>query len=66
MTSGSRKRAPPLTLVKGMRATGEGSGHDRDGTGGPQPREIDWSILMARAQAGDSDAYRRQIGRAHV
>ena len=61
MTSGSRKRAPPLTLVKGMRATGEGSGHDRDGTGGPQPREIDWSILMARAQAGDSDAYRRLL-----
>lgn len=61
MTFGPRKGAPPLTLVKGMRASAEATGHDRDGSGGPQPREIDWSILMAHAQAGDSDAYRRLL-----
>ncbi|UCI05629.1 sigma-70 family RNA polymerase sigma factor [Mesorhizobium sp. B1-1-8] len=27
----------------------------------PQVREVDWSILMARAQDGDADAYRRLL-----
>ena len=67
MTLGPRKRVPSLTLVRGTPVPGEATGHDRDDTGGPQPREIDWSILMAHAQTGDSDAYRRlleEIGRA--
>ena len=31
-------------------------------TGAPSPARSDWSALMARAQAGDSDAYRRLLG----
>lgn len=41
--------APVLKLVKG------GSNPS------PRVRELDWSILMARAQDGDADAYRRLL-----
>lgn len=58
MTSDPRKRAPLLTLVKGAPGTDEAAGHARDGLHG---RELDWSILMAHAQAGDAEAYRRLL-----
>jgi RNA polymerase sigma-70 factor, ECF subfamily len=61
MTSGLRRRAPPLTLVKGVPDPGKATGHDREARGGPLPNELDWSILMARGQAGDSAAYRRLL-----
>ena len=53
MPTGRRSPAPRLRLI----------GHD--GAGDPTPgftaRELDWSILMARAQSGDRDAYRRLL-----
>jgi RNA polymerase sigma-70 factor (ECF subfamily) len=61
MTSGPRHHAPPLTLVGGTRAAGATTGFTAQGMAGPRPREIDWSILMAHAQAGDADAYRRLL-----
>ena len=61
MASGPRKNAPPLTLVKGTRGLVEATDAGRDAVETPQPREIEWSILMARAQAGDSGAYRRLL-----
>ncbi|MFI5013831.1 MAG: RNA polymerase sigma factor [Hyphomicrobiales bacterium] len=51
---------PPLTLVKGG-----GSGEEASiGQGGVPVRDIDWSILMARAQSGDGAAYRRLLEEA--
>lgn len=41
-------RGPALSLVK-------------EGTAAPPPHELDWSIYMARAQAGDREAYRRLL-----
>ena len=41
--------SPVLKLVKGAAAPS------------PQVRELDWSILMARAQDGDANAYRRLL-----
>jgi RNA polymerase sigma-70 factor, ECF subfamily len=61
MNSGPRRRVPPLILVKGTPIPGDAADRDHDAACGPQPREIDWSILMAHAQAGDSDAYRRLL-----
>lgn len=61
MTSGPRKTQPPSTGIAGPRAAGEMSGRDRDAGDGAQFSEIDWSILMAHAQAGDSVAYRRLL-----
>ncbi|MDG4885422.1 sigma-70 family RNA polymerase sigma factor [Mesorhizobium sp. WSM4884] len=40
---------PVLKLVRGVAAPS------------PQVRELDWSILMARAQDGDANAYRRLL-----
>jgi RNA polymerase sigma-70 factor (ECF subfamily) len=57
-----RRRVPPLTLVeppsggRDFRRTKVGS--DRQATAA---NETDWSILMARAQAGDGEAYRRLL-----
>lgn len=53
------RRVPPLTVVEG----------DRSGTGSAgrsEPpsyaaRDVEWSILMARAQDGDAAAYRRLL-----
>lgn len=57
MNSGLRRQSPRLTIVKGAA--------DRAATtaasDAAEPRELDWSILMARAQAGDSAAYRRLL-----
>jgi RNA polymerase sigma-70 factor (ECF subfamily) len=58
-----RRRIPPLTLVEPPpSAEGDLSrarvGSDRNATGA---KGTDWSILMARAQAGDGEAYRRLL-----
>lgn len=54
MPFGSSRRPPPLAVV------GEGV---IGGTSAAEPRDVDWSILMARAQAGDAAAYRRLLER---
>jgi RNA polymerase sigma-70 factor (ECF subfamily) len=61
MASGSRDRAPSLTLVPSAHADVEGG--DRESADGNEAvaRELDWSILMARAQGGDVEAYRRLL-----
>jgi RNA polymerase sigma-70 factor (ECF subfamily) len=61
MASGSRDRVPPLTVVPSAHAEAESS--DAGGAGGNEAaaRDLDWSILMARAQSGDGEAYRRLL-----
>ena len=63
MTSDSRDRVTPLTLVPSAstRATAEGSDSRGSGANKAAGRELDWSILMARAQGGDGEAYRRLL-----
>ena len=52
MPTGGPTGLPPLTLIK----------RDRQGdAAGAVARELDWSILMARAQTGERDAYRRLL-----
>ena len=60
--SGRRSRAP-LTVVQGALTSGCAPGRSEPGAGGKPPadRDLEWSILMARAQDGDSDAYRRLL-----
>jgi len=53
MPSGRHSRLPPLTLIKDDHQGGAGQTHS--------VRELDWSILMARAQDGDRGAYRRLL-----
>ena len=52
MPSGRHSRLP-LTLIKDADQGGAGQTHS--------VRELDWSILMARAQDGDRGAYRRLL-----
>ena len=61
MASGSRDRVPPLTLVASAQA--EAESRDAGGASGGEAaaRDLDWSILMARAQSGDGEAYRRLL-----
>ena len=61
MASDSRDRVPPLTLVASAQAEAESS--DVGGASGNEAaaRDLDWSILMARAQSGDGEAYRRLL-----
>jgi RNA polymerase sigma-70 factor (ECF subfamily) len=60
MTSGPERQAPKLALVTGD--TGP-VGVDRAplDKGVDIARDVDWSILMARAQDGDGAAYRRLL-----
>jgi len=60
---GPRSRASPLTVVKGALTGGHGPGRSEPGPDGTPPaaRDLEWSILMARAQDGDSGAYRRLL-----
>ena len=53
MPSGRHSRLPPLTLIKDDHQGGAGQTHS--------VRELDWSILMARAQDGDRGAYGRLL-----
>ena len=55
------KHAPPhLTLVKNE-ATPEGHEHGNDLRSKSAVLDVDWSILMARGQAGDRDSYCRLL-----
>ena len=56
MTEKPHERVPPLRLV-GADESGA-SGADR---AEPVIRDVDWAILMARAQDGDQDAYHRLL-----
>ena len=59
MSRDPQNRLPPLSLVsKGSPSARSGGGKQ----GGQEAvHEIDWSILMARAQSGDGTAYRRLL-----
>ena len=63
MASGSRDRIPPLTLVPSASTQAEAESSDRESAGENEAaaRELDWSLLMARAQGGDGEAYRRLL-----
>ena len=61
MNSGSRGRGPPLTLVTGTTPVPRDPNHNDVDQAAAVSRDIDWSILMARAQAGDGAAYRRLL-----
>jgi len=68
MPSASNDRIPPLTLVAsgstrpGLEGAEVGVA-EVEGAGGNASamRELDWSMLMTRAQAGDRAAYRRLL-----
>jgi RNA polymerase sigma-70 factor, ECF subfamily len=61
MSSGLRRRAPHLSVVEsGSEARTSTTGF-HDGVEAQCSREIDHAVLMARAQAGDSVAYRRLL-----
>lgn len=62
MALGSRDRVPPLTLVPSAQAENERSDAGGAGRNGAAARDRDWTILMARAQDGDGEAYRRLLG----
>ena len=61
--SDPRSRVPPLTVVKGARTSENATGREQHGPYGTPPavRDLEWSILMARAQDGDGEAYRRLL-----
>src|SRR5438876_245015 len=63
MASGSRDRIPPLTLVPSASTHAEADSSDREITGGNEfaTRDLDWSLILARAQGGDAEAYRRLL-----
>jgi RNA polymerase sigma-70 factor (ECF subfamily) len=62
MTTPLRRR-PPLTLVSDATSrAGEAAPPEGDAEDLHRRRGVDWSILMAHAQAGDQDAYRRLLG----
>lgn len=61
MTTPLRQR-PPLTLVSDAATRDGAASRPEDGAEDlPRRRGVDWSILMAHAQAGDQDAYRRLL-----
>ncbi|WP_119302148.1 RNA polymerase sigma factor [Dongia deserti] len=56
------RRPPPLALVESPPSAGQDLGRSQFGSGAEATaKESDWSNLMARAQAGDSGAYRRLL-----
>ena len=59
MSPSSHNRGPDLTLVAG--AAPSSASDSRPGPERPAERELDWSVYMARAQAGDRNAYRRLL-----
>ena len=63
MVARQRERGPALKLVANAAFAASAATAKAD-TAGPQngaARDIDWSILMARAQDGDGTAYRRLL-----
>ena len=61
MASGAHDRPRPLTLVGDREATPSGAEDSERHGAGARLRGVDWSILMAHAQAGERDAYRRLL-----
>lgn len=61
--SNSRSRLPPLTVVEDARTGDNTAGREQRGSRGTPPAadDLEWSILMARAQSGDGEAYRRLL-----
>ena len=55
MSCRSWRRAPPLTVIP------DGQSFPPDGGHRPTESDGDWSVLMARAQSGDTVAYRRLL-----
>jgi RNA polymerase sigma-70 factor (ECF subfamily) len=62
MTEELRDRPPPLKLVAGY-GRGQAARNSAHGPGKIEPvaRDVDWTILMARAQDGDRTAYLRLL-----
>ena len=56
-----RSRIPPLTVVHGGSAKGSSQGRQASSATRAGARDLEWSILMARAQTGDGGAYRRLL-----
>ncbi|MEP6609818.1 MAG: sigma factor, partial [Burkholderiaceae bacterium] len=62
VSSGGNHRARPFALVAGSTPPPETPEIEPESvTIGARGRALDWSILMARAQAGEPDAYRRLL-----
>ncbi|MEP7063023.1 MAG: sigma-70 family RNA polymerase sigma factor [Betaproteobacteria bacterium] len=61
MSTGGDHRARPLTLVPGSASSGERSDDPERRIPDAPVRGLDWSILMAHAQAGEQDAYKRLL-----
>lgn len=62
MSSNGNHRARPLTLVSDAVPLPEAAKRERAGSApDANARALDWSILMAHAQAGEQDAYRRLL-----
>ena len=62
MSSGGNHRGRPLKLVSGITPPSEGVKLEQDGPASDAPaRGLDWSILMAHAQAGEQEAYQRLL-----
>ncbi len=63
MSPDARKPSPPLTLIKGASSAAASAAvcHETKLEIAGPDRDIDWSILMARAQEGDGNAYRRLL-----
>jgi RNA polymerase sigma-70 factor (ECF subfamily) len=56
------RQRTPLTLVSDAANRAEGDVRPEDAAESPTRRRgVDWSILMAHAQGGDQDAYRRLL-----
>jgi RNA polymerase sigma-70 factor (ECF subfamily) len=63
MPRSPRNRILPLAVAAGgsPRSEAIGPGPETESRAQPSANEIDWSVLMARAQSGDSEAYRRLL-----
>lgn len=61
MPSGPRHGARPLTLIDGSAAQDEAAPNRKPAAARPSAADLDWSLLMASAQRGDREAYRRLL-----
>ena len=61
MPSGPRQRAGPLTLIDGPATQDEAAPDRKRAAALPSAADLDWSLLMAPAQRGDREAYRRLL-----
>lgn len=62
VSSNGNHRARPLTLVSGVAPVAEAAVRERtNSVTDASVRVLDWAILMAHAQAGEQDAYRRLL-----